>query len=750
MPPAEPPSRPLERLTQAQWILFLCAAIGFFLLIQIAPGACLSLLLDGLPAVGLLAAAGLGGLWLVPLCTSDPLPLRWHVMLGLALGIGLLSLLTLGLGLAGVLHPPVLYVVTIAAGIMGLVRLRRILESIASPSLRHPRREWAFLGVAATRWRWLWLTTVPFAVLGVLAAAVPSGLLWAEEGNGYDVLEYHLQMPREYFEAGRITYAPHNVYANFPANAEMLYLLCMVVRNSVLSGAGMAKMMNLGLAVLCVAAGWLIGRDRSPLTGVVTGVVTAGTGWLVYLSGVAYVENAMLFFGLMAAAVLLRGLSMAHTAGHAHPPVRPAGRARSRAPILPGVPADAPPLIGVLPGSLPNAGQAPLATSSRERPTLPWLALAGVLAGLSFGCKYTAGALIVLPLAVLAFAAPASGWRRRLAAVGVYGAAACLTILPWFIKNTAMAGNPVFPLAGEVFTTYPTGWGSEESRHFAACHRSDEVLGDRLAMLWQYVPADPDQRFGPLLLLLAMSAVVLTWGERPVRLAVVVLGLQIVVWLFATHLYARFAVPMLIPLIILTSAAVDRSVAVLRGQRAPGFVVGGLVAYMVIIGLGWNLGFIGRLYHAHLPLVGRTVQIEGIPEFFVNGRIRGYEFYQVVNTGDTVPLDGKVLLVGEARAFYFQRNVDYCVVFNRNPFVEAVRAAKSDERRVLEWLREQGYTHVLVNWAEVYRLRKSSYGFPEEITEDLFVRLMQAGLTPVESIVDSVFDRSYGRLYRVP
>jgi len=351
---------------------------------------------------------------------------------------------------------------------------------------------------------------------------------------------------------------------------------------------------------------------------------------------------------------------------------------------------------------------------------------------------------------VLAFAAPASGWRRRLAAVGVYGAAACLTILPWFIKNTAMAGNPVFPLAGEVFTTYPTGWGPEESRHFAACHRSDEVLGDRLAMLWQYVPADPDQRFGPLLLLLAMSAVVLTWGERPVRLAVVVLGLQIVVWLFATHLYARFAVPMLIPLIILTSAAVDRSVAVLRGQRAPGFVVGGLVAYMVIIGLGWNLGFIGRLYHAHLPLVGRTVQIEGIPEFFVNGRIRGYEFYQVVNTGDTVPLDGKVLLVGEARAFYFQRNVDYCVVFNRNPFVEAVRAAKSDERRVLEWLREQGYTHVLVNWAEVYRLRKSSYGFPEEITEDLFVRLMQAGLTPVEPIVDSVFDRSYGRLYRVP
>jgi len=750
MPPAEAPSRPLEKLTQAQWILFLCVLIGLFLLIQISPWACLSLLLDGLPAVGLLVATGLGGLWLVPLFTSGALPIRWHLMVGLALGIGLLSLLTLGLGLAGVLYAPVFYGLTIGAGIVGLVRLGRILRSATPLSLRHPRREWAFLGASATRWRWLWLTVVPFAVLGVLVASVPPGFFWAEEGMGYDVLEYHLQMPREYFEAGRITYAPHNVYANFPANAEMLYLLCMVVRDDVFAGAEMAQMMNLGLGVLCVAAGWLIGRERSPLTGVVTGVVTAGTGWLVYLSGVAYVENAMLFFGLMAAAVLLRGLSLSRAAWHAHLPSPLGGRAPAQAPILPGTPAELSLRVGEMSAALWNTRQDRLSAASKDRSVWMWLALAGVMAGLSFGCKYPAGALIVLPLAILAFATPASGWQRRLAAVGVYGAAACLTMAPWFIKNTAMAGNPVFPLAGGVFTTYPTGWGLQESRHFAACHRSEVELQDRLAMLWQYVPADSDQRFGPLLLLLAMSAVVLAWGERPVRLAVLVLGLQVLVWLFATHLYARFAVPMLIPLIILTSAAVDRSVAVLRGQRAPGFVIGALVAYLVIIGLGWNLGFIGRLYHVHAPLVGRSVQIEGNPEFFLKGVLRGYEFYGVVNTGDTVPTKSKVLLIGEARPFYFQRKVDYCVVFNRNPFVEAVRAADSDPARVIQWLRDNRYTHVLVNWAEIYRLRRSSYGFPPEITEDLFVRLMQAGLTPVEPIVDSVFDRPYGWLYRVP
>ena len=41
-----------------------------------------------------------------------------------------------------------------------------------------------------------------------------------------------------------------NVYANFPANAEMLYLLCMVLKGDAVQAAGMAKMLNLGLAAL--------------------------------------------------------------------------------------------------------------------------------------------------------------------------------------------------------------------------------------------------------------------------------------------------------------------------------------------------------------------------------------------------------------------------------------------------------------------------------------------------------------------
>ena len=61
----------------------------------------------------------------------------------------------------------------------------------------------------------------PFVVAMILAAMLPS--------IDFDVLEYHLEGPKEYFQSGRISYLPHNVYTNMPFNVEMLHLLAMEV-----------------------------------------------------------------------------------------------------------------------------------------------------------------------------------------------------------------------------------------------------------------------------------------------------------------------------------------------------------------------------------------------------------------------------------------------------------------------------------------------------------------------------------------
>jgi hypothetical protein len=131
----------------------------------------------------------------------------------------------------------------------------------------------------------------------------------------------------------------------------------------------------------------------------------------------------------------------------------------------------------------------------------------------------------------------------------------------------------------------------------------------------------------------------------------------------------------------------------------------------------WNLAYAFNLHRQERALGGP-------PSLIFEGKIPGYEYFGVVN--HELPENAKLLVVGDAKAFFFKRDVDYCVVFNRNPFVEIVREA-GDDAAIVAWLRAQGYTHVLVNWSEVRRL-STSYGFPQEITPGLFRRLEQQGL----------------------
>ncbi len=622
------------------WLLLLGGLIVAALVGLKNPVVLLLLLTDGLMAALVLAAATLGGWTILPLLRFGSLPPRWQLLLGAGLGLGLLSILVLSLGVAGVLGRPAWIGILTAFAVAGLVRAALQTRS-ARPSTKP---------AASTAPSWLWLLVCPFLALCVLVASVPPGYLWAEEGNGYDVLEYHLGMPKEYLEAGQITYAPHNVYANFPANIEMLYLLAMVLQGDAADAAGACKMLNAGLAILTVGVAWLIGRQRSSAAGIVAAVTAASVGWLTYLSGVAYVENGMLLFGMLALASLLR--------------------------VLDG--------------------------DSRR---LQWCAVAGAFAGFSSGCKYSALALVALPLSLAILVVGWTTLRRRLAGTAAFALCSALTFAPWAIKNVAWTHNPVFPLAGSYFDRYPPGWGPEESEHFAASHApgpQDRGLGRRLTLLWKHLPADADQRIGGLVFGLAGWALLKPRRDPAVKASGWMLLVQVPVWLFATHLYARFAVPLLIPLVALAS----RVPLGLTYQRRAAVA-------LVIVGSLVNLGFAARLYAAHMVPGGVALPLEGATGYFTAGQGLGHEHLSVIN--QELPTDARILMVGDTKAFYFRREVDYCVVFNQSPFLQAA-AAESGAADLHVWLAERGYTHVLVNWAEIERLRRSRYGFPSKLT----------------------------------
>lgn len=661
----------------------------------------LTIVLDGLPALFICSAACLGGLGLVPLFRLGAMPLRWHLLLGAALGLGSLSLLILLLGLGGFLHRGLWLAILVVGLSVGFLRLRALLGSRNSlggdsdePILRDSG--------GAGRFAFLWIIACPFLLFALLAATNAPGILWVHEGNAYDVLEYHLQMPKEYFQAGGIGYAAHNVYANFPANVEMLYLLAMVLLREDIEAGVTAQMIHLLFAVLAVFAAWAVGRDRSARSGVLSGVVMATTGWLAYLSGLAYVENALLFYGVVAVGVLNRCLTTS------------AVRERS--------------------------------DSSTTGQAWRWMLLAGIVAGLACGTKYTAVPMIAAPLGLAALVVPAATVRRRVTALLAFSIGCGASFSPWLVKNTAMTGSPVFPLVNTVFDANPEGWGPSQTEQWNVAHSPRAYLqpiGNRARAAWTQLVSDKYQRFGPLLLALAVGGLAFRRWTLPDVVLVWLILFQFVVWLLATHLMARFAVVTLIPMSLLAGRVVG--VGRSNEPREPG--LDGTLAAFVVLGALWNLSFVVGLHRAESPggVSASVIHKSGVPGGDALDSADPNAYLAVVN--NQLNEDAKVLLIGDARAFYYDRNVDYCVVFNRNPFVEMARGA-GHPREIARWLGQQGYTHVLVHWAEVRRLARS-YGFAPEVDSSLFAALEPYGVRLVREFTYRTMADRYVSLYVV-
>ncbi|MEK6677007.1 MAG: hypothetical protein AABZ47_15315 [Planctomycetota bacterium] len=626
---------------------------------------------------------------------SNPAQIRWVLFLSTALGFGALSLFVLLLGLAGLLDRRLWLGIIVVAFVAGLNELHRILVRI--PLQKKESWQNAPCKSQETVGRYWWLLLIPFLVLGVLAATNAPGLIWSEEGFGYDVLEYHLQMPKEFATAGKISFAPHNVYANFPANTELLYLLSMILSGDSNSAATSANFIHLLFAILTVSTAWTIGAEWSKRCAILCALVAASCGWLTYLSGLAYVENAMLFFGLSAFAVLLKGVTVGASI---HP-----SRDREGA----------------------DVGRAPPAFFLKFPSLLP-----GLLAGFACGCKYPAVPMIALPLIPVTWLVTQDSLQKKFVAVGLFVVGTLLTFSPWLIKNYAFTGNPVFPLANHFFQAHPQGWGDEEQFRWDRGHSpkiEEQTLARRLELAWDHTLADPYQRFGPLIFLLAIGGLFFRKLFRVDVCLMITLLIQLAVWLFATHLYARFAVVMLIPLILLAGRSVLRVPSPDTGdteqQPRPSHpavtVKKAAFAAFIFLGLVWNFTFAARLHHKEsLPGTG--------PNVFTDGQVPGFEYLGFIN--HNLPQDAKLLLIGDARPFYIERNVDYWVVFNRHPFVDQLVSTRSPDE-IADWLHQQRYTHVLVHWPELQRLSQT-YGLANGVTPARIEQVSKS-LQPVQT-----------------
>lgn len=610
----------------------------------------------GIAALWLAGAVGLGVPFKRLFSSVDPNTTRALII---TIGVGIMLTLAHGIGVLGgysrAIGQPLAWTPVIIGAVLLLVHFQRrsVVQAPASAPLISPL---ILLGV------------IPAALL-LVACCIPPGTLWNSEARAYDVLSYHLELPKEWLAEGRIAPLTHNVYSYLPSYVESAYAQLGAMFGHAGSstpseqlgfGHGWAiyaaGFLHAGLMVLAaISVGSLAASRCGRIAGWIAGLTLLAQPWVIVTGSLAYNEGAVLLM-----------------------------------------------LVGAL-----------AAASATSLSALTRGALVGFLCAIAVSAKPTA-MLMVTPAVIIALLAAPGGLKaaiRMFIGAAIVGA---ITLSPWLIRNALHGGNPLFPFAESLFGN--AHWTAEQVSRWNGGHHAGLSIADRLSRLLsqEYGLRHPQWATTQYV---ALAALVFTLIRRDTHRRAATVGamliVQIIAWMSVGHLQSRFLLPIAVPVSLLVALAVSRhALNWHRAVIAPAalFVIGSSLFALAIFlrenGMRPNralltgveglngVWFADDFHHATPEQQDELLELVG-PDAAINLTLD--------------PSTTQLLCVGDVTPLYLGVSTVYATTWDHSLLADAIRANPDDPDEWIASLRRAGVTHLLVNTSELDRLRTTGW-----------------------------------------
>jgi hypothetical protein len=488
----------------------------------------------------------------------------------------------------------------------------------------------------------------------------------------YDQWNYHLGFPYHWLRAGTIVTFPEHAYSFLPSNSGLLYLYA-------LAGPGPwgAQILHWWFGILAAGGSAAVARRMG-----------AGSyGQLV--AAVLFVATPNIFqLGSLAGGDL--GLAAFMMSG----------------------------LLAIL--------------RSRREPekALRWTAICGFFAGLAIGCKYTAVGQIVIPLGIVCLAQITAGSTKseRPRQVVLHAAAFCLAFAvvggPWLVRNVIATGNPVYPYFQGLIQEDENA-GSETASRMGAFEIEPGKIATSLT-LGTFAHRGQASDIGPVHLWLLPLAAYWGWKRRRSSDVLAVFGVfltSLAFWGLGPHL-GRYLIPTLAVYAALAGAAWGEEAARMTGALRAVFSI---ALYVFLVA---NCSPIRGEYS--MPqlecALGARDELE-----YIRQHSTQLDAFRAANA--ELPLDAKVLLVGEPRPFGIDRDI---VVEDgyRTPLLVSLAETSGSPSEIALYLENLGVTHILWNREEAARLagargRKDYLECPTQQSRDRLVDFVDRYTHPV-------------------
>ncbi|MGE3166898.1 MAG: hypothetical protein AB7O52_18490 [Planctomycetota bacterium] len=464
----------------------------------------------------------------------------------------------------------------------------------------------------------------PGLVLGAIAGCAL--IMTCTPAVSQDALHYHLAVPRAWLATATLCDVPGNIYARFPMNAETLFAVGLALRGEI-----SAKVFHwLGFVFTSLAVWRLGARFASPRLAGWAALAFASVPTAFRVATWAYVEHFGILFLVLSWLVISSGC----------------GR------------------------------------------SVRGVALAGWLAGLACGVKYTFVPPAIF-LGVWAIARlPAPRWQGLVAGVaaGVLGGGF------WYFRNLIELGNPVFPF---LYTWLGgPGWDLDRAQSFARALAEWGALDWDLPLALTYRATFAsiegfDGIVGPTFLL-AVPIMGLALARnpacRPTGLFALVLG---VTWLLSTH-QIRF----LLPALAVGSALIPAGLAMLseRARASAKMLLGAAVGASLLAPV---------LLFVQLSPLSYVVGAEG-RDAFCDRNLPGGDYVLFRGLDRWVPADGRVLLAGGGSPTFLCSRPVYADSVVENHSLREMLVQGRTPQGVADRLRAAGFTHLLFRFPLVF------------------------------------------------
>lgn len=406
-----------------------------------------------------------------------------------------------------------------------------------------------------------------------------------------DPLAYHLALPKLYLLKHYLSFERTLSGALYPDNIGMLYLLAIGLRD-----ASLAQVVHWFMGAMTVFAVWCFCREYfNGRVGIWAAAIYASTPVFVFFSPLAYIDIGVGLFQFLGVWALIKWL---------------------------------------------HEGQ---------RRTL---LLTAVFMGLAMGAKHTAIfiAVVVAVAVIVRGVYQRENFRVILESLLLYAAVSLGLALPWYARAIWEAGNPVWPVANEIFGGLPYGGSYSVTSGEAAstttfADRVKDLLYWSVASLWEWAWNEKLgwQRATGIYYVALLPGIIAYWRRpRVLWLAVVCLIYYLLAVLYVDG-NPRYNLALFALLSTLAGVVAER----LSNQRI--IVFGWIFRGVFIATIACNLAFGYALSYQGINYVFSHQSSE---QFLIENE-SNYQAFRFVDKH--LPEDSKLLLQGIVKGYYCER-----------------------------------------------------------------------------------------------